>query len=74
MKHIIVQRSRDVHNDAVWLAYELDDEAKKCVQLYLGNNVNEAILAATAAGLPKNEAVGMAKSALARGTVDKIIE
>ena len=71
---IIIKRSVDVQKDVNWGTISVDEESKRCKQLYLGFNVNEAIEAAKLAGMDHDKAVAMAKAEVARSqqVVDKI--
>jgi hypothetical protein len=66
---IYINRSTDLEKDSFWVAAELNEETRRCRQLYLGKDVNGAVAAAVAAGLPKQEAISMAETAKAREQV-----
>ena len=71
---ITIKRSKVIQNDVAWVVHSMDEPTRRCKQLYLGFNVNEAIEAAKLAGMDHDKAVAMAKSEVARSqqVVDEI--
>ena len=69
---IYVKRSVDIEKDVLWVAAELNEETRRGRQLYLGKDVNGAVNAAVAAGMPRLDAEAQARSEVERCQSDAI--
>jgi hypothetical protein len=63
---IYIKRSVDFEKNVTWVANSLDQDKRRNVMLYAGNDVNGAILAAVKAGMPQLEAIQQANEEIAR--------
>jgi hypothetical protein len=63
---IYVKRSVDVDKEVTWVAADLDEIKRRCVSLYVGNDVNGAIEAATKAGMHRQAAEAQARQEIER--------
>ena len=74
---IYVKRSVDIEKDVLWVASDLDEVTRRGRSLYVGKDVNGAVNAAVAAGMPRSDAEAQARSEIERckkdETNDKLI-
>ncbi len=63
---IYIKRSIDSNRDVTWIASDFDEEAYRSRILYAGRDVNGAVKAAVAAGMPNTQACCKAQAEINR--------